>query len=137
MKQRGFSLLELLIVCIIVIILVAMAVPNAAKIQMSFNQVNARQHLATIGQALVVNTLCGTMSNPPASCASIPAMIPTQPWIASGYVFTPVVGATYSLTAMPSIPNQSGMYSYYTDGSGFVRCNSTGGALGPTSTVCQ
>ncbi|HEV2113722.1 MAG TPA: prepilin-type N-terminal cleavage/methylation domain-containing protein [Terriglobales bacterium] len=82
-KQKGFSLIELLIVVAIILIIAAIAIPNLIRAKISANQSSAVASLRSIGTAqiqyqsnypsvgyatslLLLGT--GTASNPPTPC---------------------------------------------------------------------
>ena len=50
-KQRGFSLIELLIVVAIIVIIITMALPGLKNQRMNANELSAANSLRTIGQA--------------------------------------------------------------------------------------
>jgi type IV pilus assembly protein PilA len=52
-KQRGFSLIELLIVVAIILIIAAIAIPNLVKSKMAANEASAVESLRTINTAEV------------------------------------------------------------------------------------
>ena len=52
-KQRGFSLIELLIVVAIILIIAAIAIPNLVKSRMAANEASAVESLRTINTAEV------------------------------------------------------------------------------------
>ncbi|MGB2664316.1 MAG: prepilin-type N-terminal cleavage/methylation domain-containing protein, partial [Candidatus Acidiferrum sp.] len=52
-KQKGFSLIELLIVVAIILIIAAIAIPNLMRSKMAANQSSAVGSLRTINTAMV------------------------------------------------------------------------------------
>src|ERR1700722_18066857 len=124
-KQKGFSLIELLIVVAIILIIAAIAIPNLLRSKMAANEASAVASCRTINTAEVVysstyntpaifSTDLASLSG--ASCG--PAVVPTSttaclidPALAaatgaatgkSGYFFTySGVGGTYTLNAAP------------------------------------
>lgn len=99
-KQRGFSLIELLIVVAIILIIVAIAIPNLLRSRIAANEAAAVENLRTITTASVVynstwnngypptlDTLGGLSSNP-ATCNQailVDPIITTPPYQKTGY----------------------------------------------------
>ena len=140
-EQKGFSLIELLIVVAIILIIAAIAIPNLLRSKMAANEASAVGSLRTLNTASVAySTTYGTY--PPALSNLGPATTPTSTaadlvdsvlssGTKSGYTFTWAPGTgnlSYSITAVPSTPGVTGQRDFYTDQSGVIRANATGTA---------
>ena len=139
-KQKGFSLIELLIVVAIILIIAAIAIPNLLRSKMAANEASAVGSLRTINTASVAySTTYGqyptalTQLGPAATPSSTTADLIDSVLSAgakSGYTFTfsANAGLGYSVTAVPSSPGVTGQRDFYTDQSGVIRANATGAA---------
>jgi type IV pilus assembly protein PilA len=140
--EKGFSLIELLIVVAIILIVAAIAIPNLVKSKESANEASAVGSLRTINTALQsYNTTYGYTF--PASLANLgPASVPSSTsadlldsvlssGTKSGYIFSynpgPVDSAgsitSYTINADPITRGTTGQSSYYTDTSLVIRSN--------------
>jgi type IV pilus assembly protein PilA len=153
-KQKGFSLIELLIVVAIILIIAAIAIPNLLRARIAANEASAVASLRTMNTASITyNSSYGsyptTLSDLGPSNGATPTsttadlldsvLAPAgggQTSTKSGYGFTFAVPASgnpgYTINAAPTTVNQTGVRYFYTDSSGVVRYNLT-----TTSTIAD
>jgi prepilin-type N-terminal cleavage/methylation domain-containing protein len=136
--QKGFSLIELLIVVAIILIVAAIAIPNLLSARMSANEASSVGSLRTLNTASITySSTYGAfpvaLSNlAPSATASAAAADLIDDALASGtksgYTFT-LTGVpddsgqvdTYTINANPVTPGSSGVRYFYTDQSGVIR----------------
>ncbi len=151
-KQKGFSLIELLIVVAIILIIAAIAIPNLLRSRMAANEASAVGSLRTINTSNVTYystygtgfapTLAalGGVASPCVAAAADACLI--DPVLSAGsksgynFVYTPTTGAgtvaspyvQYTITGIAVAPGSSGQSSFFTDESGVIRKDPTGAA---------
>ena len=158
-KQKGFSLIELLIVVAIILIIAAIAIPNLLRSKMAANEASAVGSERTINTSELTyyNTYTvgfGTLAvlaTPKAGCpaggATAAAACMLDPVLSlgskSGYTFvftkdsanTPAV--LYSIVANPVKGQVTGVSSFFTDQSAVIRKDPTGTTATSASSPLQ
>ena len=141
-KQKGFSLIELLIVVAIILIIAAIAIPNLLRSKMAANEASAVASLRTLNTSIVAySTTYGTDPHSFGNLDRRPHRLPLLrtwltrcsaygPPVKSGYTITYDAGGgtpvtTYTMTAVP-VSSSTGQRYFFTDQSGVIRQTTDG-----------
>jgi prepilin-type N-terminal cleavage/methylation domain-containing protein len=154
-KQKGFSLIELLIVVAIILIIAAIAIPNLMRARIAANESSAAGSMRTIVTAEVsyystYQNGYGTLNqlgNGGALTACTAATSTTACLIdgvlgsgtKSGYTITIATPTTteFIAGAQPQTANVTGVSSFCATTDGVVRKNPAGGAPASTTATCM
>ena len=149
-KQRGFSLIELLIVVAILLVIAAIAIPSFLRSKIAANEASAVGSLRSLNTACVsYNTSYGQFPVALTNLGPIPSGgTPTSTsadlidsvlsaGTKSGYIFVYTPGPSnqsYSITAAPISVGQSGQRMFFTDQSDVIRADTSGAGASAAST---
>ncbi len=155
LSDRGFSLIELLIVVAIILIIAAIAIPNFIQSKIRANEAATVANLRTITTANVIYStaysigyasdllpLSGSGAVNESNAQLIDAVLASK--TKSGYSFSYAVLSTqsdgsisaYSINADPLALNLTGVRHFYADQSGVIRVN-VGATAGPSDNPLQ
>jgi type IV pilus assembly protein PilA len=157
-KQKGFSLIELLIVVAIILIIAAIAIPNLLKSKMAANESSAVGSVRTINtgevtyaagcpnvgySATLVELNTGGIC--PAGLNIIDNVLGGAAGVKSGYKFTYTPGAVdasglvnlYQIVAVPAVIGTTGQRGFFSDQTGVVRYTLLGASPTNASSALQ
>jgi type IV pilus assembly protein PilA len=149
-KQKGFSLIELLIVVAIILIIAAIAIPNLLRSRIAANETSAVGSVRTINTAQIsyatsypangfsddLDKLGGDGSSS-TQAGLIDNTLSTSPYQKSGYTFTLTAGSgsgavtTYDIDATPISAGTSGKRTFCSNHSGVIWFDAEGDTCVP------
>ncbi len=151
--ERGFTLVEIMIVVAIIALLAAIAIPNVLRGRTTANETAAigslRALISSVEMYRSVNNLYPT---PVGSWTTqvfgpVPAFGPpsfnhvmdgTAASVTQGYLYTydSTTGATYTLVALPQVVGNTGTRSFFANESGIIRhCTGAAGVTVASKTI--
>ncbi len=158
-KQKGFSLIELLIVVAIILIIAAIAIPNLLRSKIAANEASAVGSVRTIstaevtyssswgtGYAVGLTQLGGASPCTAAAATSclIDPLLSVAPNTKSGYIFnsagTLLNNAVYNgfeVNATPAVVGTTGQRAFCDDQTGVVKFQSSGAAITVAAAACS
>ncbi len=162
-KQKGFSLIELLIVVAIILIIAAIAIPNLMRARIAANESSAVGSIRTIntsevayaaanpsiGFSTTLAQLGGAApctASPATACLidQVLANATTAATPKSGYWFTYANGGaagggniivTYNINGDPAVQDRTGVRGFFSDESGVLRYNPNAAATAASSPI--
>ncbi|MBV8207493.1 MAG: prepilin-type N-terminal cleavage/methylation domain-containing protein [Acidobacteria bacterium] len=155
-KQKGFSLIELLIVVAIILIIAAIAVPNLLRSRMAANEASAVGTIRTINTAQVtyastypstgytaLSSLGGASPctpGPTSACIIDPTV--SGGGVKSGFTFASAAGAgtpsiAFTANGNPVTFGTTGMRNFFSDDSFVIRYSTNGNPATVSDTPLQ
>ena len=152
-RQKGFSLIELLIVVAIILIIAAISIPNLLRSRIAANEASAAGSIRTIVTAEI--SYFSTYGAGYGTLAQLGGAVPCTASAATACLIDPVVaGGTksgytiaaaplnagntaYVTSAVPQTPQVTGVSTFCSDETGVIRKDPAGGAAPATDVACQ
>jgi prepilin-type N-terminal cleavage/methylation domain-containing protein len=140
-SNKGFTLVEIMIVVAIIALIAAIAIPNLLRARHNANETAGIGAMRTLSTAMESFRAAQTPPTYPASLATLSTAVPpyvgatlsgatTAGTARQGYFFTYVLASAnaYTLQGTPATVGTTGTRRFFVDSSGVIRANATGAA---------
>jgi prepilin-type N-terminal cleavage/methylation domain-containing protein len=131
-KQNGFSLLEMMIVCLVITILISIAVPTPAAVAAMMASRDAKEKVKTVALAVSTQNICNANH---VTCNGIAPLIPSNGDVTTSAYRFHMDGNTQNQYTYSATPFNATRPAFFVDNTSIMRCAT--GQADSNSPLCQ